>query len=91
MLKSCDGLRPPEAIAKLFVSLLCVKRAMIAESHGSCLMYPLNAHFLSSLSGGSSEESRPLLKKKFVHCTDSFSSVNFESMNATLKPYCLVL
>ncbi len=49
------GLRLVDAIAKLFFSLLCVKRAMIAESHGSCLMYPLNVHFLSSLSGGSSE------------------------------------
>ena len=49
------GLRLVPAIPKLFVSLLWLKRAMIAESHGSCLMYPLKLHFLSSLSGGSSE------------------------------------
>ena len=29
--------------------------------------------------------------KKFVHWNDSFASVNFESRNATLNPYCLVL
>ena len=49
---SCVGLRLDDSIVKLLVSLLCVKRAMIAESHGSCLIYPLSVYFLSSLSGG---------------------------------------
>ena len=85
------GFRPEPTIAKLSVSLLCVKRAMIAESQGSCLMYPLKLHFLRSLSGGSSVVSRTLRMKKFVHWNVSLLSVNFESTNATLKPYCLVL